>query len=66
MRRDVADRFDTETQQRLSSAVWSMCSSWYRNASGRVATNWPGQVYEYHRRTRTLDPADYVVTPVRG
>ena len=64
VRRDVADRFDAETQQRLSSAVWSLCSSWYRNASGRVATNWPGQVYEYHRRTRTLDPADYVVTPI--
>jgi cation diffusion facilitator CzcD-associated flavoprotein CzcO len=62
VRRDVADRFDAEMQRRLSGAVWSLCSSWYRNAAGRVVTNWPGQVIEYHRRTRRLDPADYTLT----
>ena len=62
VRRDVADRFDTEVQRRLSRSVWSTCSSWYREASGRVSTNWPGLVSEYHRRTRTLDPRDYQVT----
>jgi cation diffusion facilitator CzcD-associated flavoprotein CzcO len=66
VRADVADRFDADTQQRLSNAVWSMCVSWYRNASGRVATNWPGQVYEYHRRTRRLDLADYRLTRLSG
>jgi cation diffusion facilitator CzcD-associated flavoprotein CzcO len=62
VRQDTADRFDTEVQQRLSRSVWSMCSSWYRETSGRISTNWPGLVSEYHRRTRTLDLSDYQVT----
>jgi hypothetical protein len=41
--------------------VWSACTSWYRQADGRVTTNWPGLVTEYDRRTRRLDPADYRV-----
>jgi cation diffusion facilitator CzcD-associated flavoprotein CzcO len=63
VRRAVADRFDDEMRRRLARSVWSMCSSWYREASGRVSTNWPGLVSEYNRRTRTLDLSDYEVTP---
>jgi cation diffusion facilitator CzcD-associated flavoprotein CzcO len=62
VRADVAARFDGEVQSRLRRSVWSMCSSWYREPSGRVSTNWPGLVSEYHRRTRTLDLADYQVS----
>jgi cation diffusion facilitator CzcD-associated flavoprotein CzcO len=62
VRADVAAHFDVEVQRRLATAVWSLCSSWYRNAAGRVVTNWPGQVREYHRRTRRLDPDDYTLT----
>jgi cation diffusion facilitator CzcD-associated flavoprotein CzcO len=62
VRRDVADRFDVEVQRRLSRSVWSRCGSWYRDVSGRISTNWPGLVSEYHRRTKTVDLADYQVT----
>jgi cation diffusion facilitator CzcD-associated flavoprotein CzcO len=62
VRQEVADRFDAEVQGRLGRSVWSMCTSWYREPSGRVSTNWPGLVSEYHRRTRTLDLSDYQVT----
>lgn len=61
VRPEVADRFDAEMQRRLVDTAWSMCSSWYREASGRVSTNWPGLVTEYDRRTRTLELADYRV-----
>lgn len=61
IRREVADRYDTEVQRRLAGTAWSSCHSWYREPSGRVSTNWPGLVTEYHRRTRTLDLADYEV-----
>lgn len=50
VRPEVAEKFDTETQARLSGSVWTKCSSWYRNASGRVTTNWPGISAEYRRR----------------
>jgi cation diffusion facilitator CzcD-associated flavoprotein CzcO len=63
---EVEERYDTEVQRRLSRSVWSACSSWYRQADGRVSTNWPGLVTEYDRRTRRLDPADYrMVAPPR-
>jgi cation diffusion facilitator CzcD-associated flavoprotein CzcO len=62
VRVEVADRFDEEMQRRLARSVWSTCGSWYRDESGRIATNWPGLVTEYHQRTKVLDPTDYRVT----
>ena len=59
VRADVAERFDAEIQRRLESSVWTRCRSWYRTASGRVVTNWPGLMHEYRRRTSRFDPADY-------
>jgi hypothetical protein len=32
--------------------------SWYRDANGRVTTNWPGRMAEYERRTQ-FDPRSY-------
>jgi cation diffusion facilitator CzcD-associated flavoprotein CzcO len=55
IRRNVAERFDAEVQQRLSRSVWSSCQSWYREDNGRISTNWPGLVWEYHRRTAKAD-----------
>jgi hypothetical protein len=63
VREDVEDAYDREIQGRLSRSVWTTCSSWYRNAAGRVVTNWPGMAGEYRRRTARLDRADYVVRP---
>ena len=34
-------------------------NSWYKNANGRVAQNWPFPLLEYWKRTRAGDPADY-------
>ncbi|MER6846016.1 flavin-containing monooxygenase [Streptomyces platensis] len=39
---------------------WSAVGGWY-HANGRSATNWPYSAQEYWRRTRTADPADYVL-----
>ena len=60
IRPEVAARFDAELQHRLNRSVWAGCASWYRTASGRITTNWPGLPSEYQRRlafTRT----DYLV-----
>jgi cation diffusion facilitator CzcD-associated flavoprotein CzcO len=59
VRRSVAAAFDTEIQRRLTDSVWTACRSWYRNAAGRIVTNWPGMASEYRRRVARLDPADY-------
>lgn len=60
VRPEVAEDFDRTTQDRLAGSVWTRCSSWYRNAHGRVTTNWPGISLEY-RRNAVFDSEDYVV-----
>jgi cation diffusion facilitator CzcD-associated flavoprotein CzcO len=60
VRRDRAESFDAEMRRRLAGSVWAGCQSWYRTATGRIVTNWPGMAAEYRRRTARLDPADYL------
>ncbi|MBM2616000.1 NAD(P)/FAD-dependent oxidoreductase [Actinoplanes sp. LDG1-06] len=60
VRREVAAAYDEEIQQRLTRSVWASCRSWYRNAAGRVVTNWPGMASEYRRRVARLRPSDYI------
>jgi cation diffusion facilitator CzcD-associated flavoprotein CzcO len=61
VRRDRAREFDAEMQRRLAASVWAGCQSWYRTATGRIVTNWPGMAAEYRRRTARLNRADYRV-----
>ena len=56
----MLDAFDAEVQHRLERSVWAGCTSWYRTATGRITTNWPGLPSEYVRRAR-FDLADYRV-----
>jgi cation diffusion facilitator CzcD-associated flavoprotein CzcO len=47
-------------QRRLRHSVWTSCRSWYReDGDGRVVNNWPGQMAEYVRLTRRIDPEEY-------
>lgn len=60
VRPEVEAAYDAELQRRLAGSVWTSCANWYRATSGRVVTNWPGLAAEYHRRTATLDPDDFL------
>jgi cation diffusion facilitator CzcD-associated flavoprotein CzcO len=52
--------FVDEVQERLQASSFSSdCSSWYKNAEGRVINNWCGTVGEYRERTAHLDLRDY-------
>lgn len=62
VRADVEAAYDDELQRRLARSVWVSCTNWYRGENGRVVTNWPGLAAEYHRRTATLDPTDFLPT----
>lgn len=62
VRPEAEERFDAEVQRRLQASVWGGCASWYRDAGGRVTTNWPGTVTEYKQRTARLDLRDFEVT----
>jgi hypothetical protein len=57
---EVERAFDEQVQGKLSGSVWSQCTSWYRQADGRITTNWPSLGIEYKARAK-FDPADYEV-----
>jgi hypothetical protein len=38
------------------------CPSWYLDDTGRNTTLWPGYTFDFRRRTRTFNPADYTLT----
>jgi len=41
-------------------------TSWYKNAKGRVAQNWPFPLVEYWARTRAPDPKDFEFRKAAG
>jgi cation diffusion facilitator CzcD-associated flavoprotein CzcO len=53
--------FNAEMQERLGASVWNTggCASWYLDANGNNSIQWPGFTYEFRRRTRRFDPAEY-------
>ncbi len=54
---EAADkRYDDEIQGLLEHSPWASCENWYRHASGRITSNWPGATLPFARRTKTLDP----------
>ncbi|WP_227984390.1 flavin-containing monooxygenase [Nocardia spumae] len=55
----VEQSWDDWLQKRLADTPWNFCSSWYRNASGRITNNWPGATLLFRWKTKRFDPADY-------
>ncbi|MEA3075919.1 MAG: 4-hydroxyacetophenone monooxygenase [Actinomycetota bacterium] len=60
-RHDVHDGFNKRIDDANRSMAWgaSKVNSWYKNANGRVAQNWPFSLLEYWQQTRRVDAADY-------
>ena len=58
---DAEQRWDDWLQNRLKDTPWNFCSSWYRNASGRITNNWPGATVLYRWKTRSFQPAEFEV-----
>lgn len=65
VKHEVEAAFDAKTQARLAHSVWTMCSSWYRNESGRITANWPGTSAEYRLRA-VFRPHDYEPAFISG
>jgi 4-hydroxyacetophenone monooxygenase len=61
VRADVHDTYNEEIDAENLRMVWGVAtvSSWYRNANGRVAQNWPYPLLEFWKRTKSVDEADY-------
>jgi 4-hydroxyacetophenone monooxygenase len=62
-RPDVHDAYNERIDTANRSMVWGAAevNSWYRNAKGRVAQNWPFSLLEYWEETRVPNPDDYIL-----
>ena len=58
---EVHDAFNevVDAENKRMAWGWSTVNSWYKNAHGRVAQNWPFTLLEYWERTREPTPLDY-------
>src|SRR5699024_4899222 len=59
VRDDVEADYDADVQQQLAHSAWTGCASWYKTASGRIASNWPDTVSAYRRITSRVTLEDY-------
>jgi len=56
------DSYDAALQADLMGSAWAgNCTSWYKNANGRVINNWSGPVQAYVDQTATFDRDAYRV-----
>ena len=58
---DVHDAYNERVDKQNALMAWGAANvhTWYRNANGRIAQNWPFTALEFWQRTRALDPEDY-------
>ncbi|MFP5326757.1 MAG: flavin-containing monooxygenase [Acidimicrobiia bacterium] len=60
-REEVHDAYNERIDEANKKMAWgaSTVNSWYKNAKGRVAQNWPFALLEYWQQTREVDRSDY-------
>jgi len=60
---DVHDAYNDRVDSENLKMAWgvSSVSTWYKNATGRTAQNWPFSLLEYWQQTREIDLDDYEV-----
>ena len=60
VRPEIMRHFDNALQRAMVGTAWAgSCTSWYKNAAGRVVNNWSGPVAEYQRITHHFDARDF-------
>lgn len=66
VRAEIAQHFDDELQTQFQGTAWAGgCTSWYKNADGRIVNNWSGTVVAYHQAVAQFNQADYVCLSAR-
>ncbi|MBM9465951.1 flavin-containing monooxygenase [Nakamurella leprariae] len=61
---ETVRQYNDLVQQRLIGSAFSAdCSSWYKNAAGRVVNNWYGTVEEYRRAVHGMAAASFWTEP---
>lgn len=65
VREDVFRKFNEEANERLKESVVAAdnCLSYFKLPSGRITTQWPWTMAEYHARTARANMEDYLFKP---
>jgi cation diffusion facilitator CzcD-associated flavoprotein CzcO len=61
VRPDVQKRFNAEAQGRLAETIPARpdCFTYFKDANGRITTQWPGYALEYRVRTHAVRAGEY-------
>jgi 4-hydroxyacetophenone monooxygenase len=61
VKKAVHDDFNVlvDAENKRMAWGWSNVNTWYRNAHGRIAQNWPFTLLEYWQRTNQPNPSDF-------
>jgi 4-hydroxyacetophenone monooxygenase len=61
-RRDIHDDYNRRVDEAHESMIWTHpgTAAWYRNAAGRVVTNFPWRVLDFWNLTREADLEDFI------
>lgn len=64
VRQDVCNSYNAEVQQRLGNSTFAdqRCTSWFKDAEGRITNNWCGSAIEYQKRVCAIDWSDYDIS----
>jgi hypothetical protein len=61
------ENFDSFIEGATARTVWAEdCSSWYKNASGRVTNNWPAPTVSYRRLLKRGHSAEWLTSTLRS
>jgi cation diffusion facilitator CzcD-associated flavoprotein CzcO len=64
VRAEAADAFDRELRAALAGTVWhSGCTNWYVDENGNDPNQWPWLWSTYRRRTASIEPGTYELSP---
>ena len=60
---EAQDRVNRELQDGLARTTWAdpQCSSWYKNAAGKITQNWSSHTRDYAAALKTVNFDDYVI-----
>ncbi|VVO06379.1 flavin-containing monooxygenase [Pseudomonas fluorescens] len=64
VRKDAENAYTQMIHREMERTVWKSggCHSWYQSRSGHVIAIFPGFSFTYRRLTRTLKPADHILS----
>ena len=61
VKQEIHDAYNDRVDAGNRQMAWGISdvNSWYKNASGRTAQNWPFSLLEYWEQTREVNPSDF-------